>query len=214
MEEKETGFRSEFQVERIAFFSDAVFAIAITLLVLDIEVPHLGRGAGEAVLKEALVDQIPKIAGFVVSFLVVGTYWTSHHRLFRWIQGYDYTLIWRNLLFLLAVSFIPFPTAFFSENAAHQTSLVLYAAGLALVGVGQVSVVCHVQKHERLRHPATPAGELARIERRAWTVPVLCSLAIALSFVSLAAARLALVAIPIAVWLSHRRLSGQRQAAA
>ena len=210
MDERETEVRSEFQVERIAFFSDAVFAIAITLLVLDIEVPHLGRGAGEAALKEALIDQIPKILGFVVSFLVVGTYWTSHHRFFRWIQGSDHALVWRNLLFLLAVSFIPFPTAFFSENAAHQTSLVLYAVSLALVGVAQVSVVRHVQKHDGLRHPATPPGELALIERRAWTVPVLCSLAIALSFVSLVAARLALIAIPIAVRLSQRFLNRRR----
>lgn len=207
MEERETEVRAEFQVERIAFFSDAIFAIAITLLVLEIEAPRLGRGAEEAALLSALLDEIPKILGFLVSFLVVGTYWTSHHRLFRWIAGYDHALVWRNLLFLLAVSFIPYPTAFFSENAAHQTPLVFYAACLTLVGIAQVSVVRHVQKHRGLQHPAIPAGELALIQRRAWSVPVLCGLAIALSFVSLIAARLTLVAIPIAVRLSQRRAS-------
>jgi uncharacterized membrane protein len=207
VDERETEVRSEFQVERIAFFSDAVFAIAITLLVLDVEVPHLGREAGEAALMQALLEQIPKILGFVVSFLVVGTYWTSHHRFFRWIQGYDPTLVWRNLLFLLAVSFIPFPTAVLSENGAQRASLLLYAASLILVGVAQVSVVRHVQKHEGLRHPETPPGELAFIQRRAWTAPVLCCLAIALSFVSLTAARLTLVAIPLAVRLSQGRSS-------
>ena len=208
MDEKETEVRSEFQVERIAFFSDAIFAIAITLLVLEIEAPELGRGAEEATLWEALLDQIPKILGFLVSFLVVGTYWTSHHRFFRWIAGYDHALVWRNLLFLLAVSFIPFPTAFLSENPSHRTSLIFYSVCLILVGIAQMSVVRHVQKHERLRHPATPPGELAWIQRRALTVPILSSLAIALSFLSLPAARLTLVAIPIAVRLSLR---GSRQ---
>jgi uncharacterized membrane protein len=204
VEERDTEVRAEFQVERIAFFSDAIFAIAITLLVLEIEAPHLGRGAEEGALLNALLGEIPKILGFLVSFLVVGTYWTSHHRLFRWIAGYDHALVWRNLLFLLAVSFIPFPTAFFSENVAYQTSLVFYAVCLTLVGVAQVSVVRHVQRHRRLQHPAMPPGELALIQRRAWSVPVLCLLSIGLSFVSLAAARLTLVAIPVAVRLSQR----------
>ncbi|HKV08220.1 MAG TPA: TMEM175 family protein, partial [Thermoanaerobaculia bacterium] len=139
----------------------------------------------------------------------IGTYWASHHRLFRWIAGYDHALVWRNLLFLLAVSFIPFPTAFFSENAGHQTSLVVYAVCLILVGLAQVSILRHVRNHERLQHPATPPGELAWIQRRALIVPALSSLAIALSFVSLPAARLTLVAIPVAVRLSQRGLSRQ-----
>lgn len=208
MDETETEVRSEFQVERIAFFSDAIFAIAITLLVLEIEAPELGRGAEESALWNALIDQIPKILGFLVSFLVVGTYWTSHHRFFRWVAGYDHALVWRNLLFLLTVSFIPFPTAFFSENPGHQMPLVFYSVCLILVSIAQVSVVRHVQKHERLRHPAMPPGELTQIQRRAWTVPVLCGLAVALSFVSLVAARLTLLAVPFAVRLSLR---GSRQ---
>lgn len=122
MEESQEEPREEFQVERIAFFSDAVFAIAITLLVLEIKVPHIEPGSGEAGAVRALLQEGLKILGFFLSFVVVGTYWAAHHRLFRWVKSYDRQLVWRDLWLLLGVSFIPFPTAFFSEYPAYRTS--------------------------------------------------------------------------------------------
>ena len=198
--------REQFQVERIAFFSDAIFAIAITLLVLEIKVPHVEPGTGEAGAVRALLGQAFKASGFLASFLVIGTYWASHHRLFRWVTGYDRGLVSRNLFFLLAVSFIPFPTAFFSEYPAYQTSLIFYATSLALVGAGLNGVVRHVRRHSRLQAADLPAGELDRIHRRIWAVPCVCLLAIALSFLSQPLARLSLLAIPFAVRLFDRPL--------
>ena len=200
MEESQEEPREEFQVERIAFFSDAVFAIAITLLVLEIKVPHIEPGSGEAGAVRALLAEGLKILGFVLSFVVVGTYWAAHHRLFRWVKSYDRQLVWRDLWLLLGVSFIPFPTAFFSEYPAYRTSLVLYTASLALVGVAQAGLVRHIQRHPGLRL-AGSAEDLARIHRRAWAVPFVCGLSIALSFVSQPAARIVLLAIPVAVRL-------------
>jgi uncharacterized membrane protein len=193
--------REEFQVERIAFFSDAVFAIAITLLVLEIKVPHVEQGMGEAGVLRALLWQIPKAVGFVVSFFVIGTFWMAHHRLFRWVRGYDRRFIWLNLFSLLGISFIPFPTAFFSEYLPYQTSLIFYAVSLALTGIAQIGVIRYVDAHRDLQAQDTPAGTLAQIQRRSWAVPAVCALSIALSFLSLAAARLSLLAIPLAVRL-------------
>jgi TMEM175 potassium channel family protein len=199
MDESHEEAREAFQVERIAFFSDAVFAIAITLLVLEIKVPHVEPGAGEAGVLHALLQQVPKVTGFLVSFLVIGTFWMAHHRLFRWVGGYDRWFIWLNLFFLLGISFIPFPTAFFSEYLRYQTSLIFYAASLALTGVAQVGVVRYVRTHRELQVPGTPEGTLAQIQGRSWAVPTVCLLAIALSFLNVVAARLALLAIPLAV---------------
>lgn len=76
------------QTERLLLFSDAVFAIAITLLVLEIKVPELHHPTEEG-LRQALADLLPKILGYVVSFVVVGSYWVRHHQLFAWASGWD-----------------------------------------------------------------------------------------------------------------------------
>ena len=210
MDERHEDAREDFQVERIAFFSDAVFAIAITLLVLEIKVPHIEHGAGEAATFQALLAQIPKVLGFVVSFLVVGTFWMAHHRLFHWVAGYDRWFLWLNLFFLLGISFIPFPTAFFSEYLAYQTSLIFYAASLALAGAAQIMVIRYVKAHRELQIAGAPEGTLAQLQRRSWAVPSVCVLAIALSFLNLLAARLALLAIPLAVRIFEGVLGRRR----
>jgi uncharacterized membrane protein len=121
--QSETGL----SFERVVFFSDAVFAIVITLLVLEIKPPHLDEHS-EAAIKRALVELIPKFSGFVVSFLIVGMMWIEHHRIFRHIINYDAGLLWRNLLLLLCVSFVPFPTALFSEYFWSHTAFIFYTA--------------------------------------------------------------------------------------
>lgn len=88
------------------FFSDAVFAIAI----LEIRVPHLGAEARGRELLVGVLQLLPKLIGFAVSFMVVGSMWIEHHRIFRHIERHDDGLLWRNLLFLLMVAFMPFPT--------------------------------------------------------------------------------------------------------
>src|SRR5919197_2493902 len=100
-------WESRSDVERIAFFSDAVFAIAMTLLVVQLSVPT--GPAGE--LGHTLRARGSKFFAFGLSFLVIGQYWLAHHRVFRHIRRYDLGLLWLNLLWLLAIAFLPFPTA-------------------------------------------------------------------------------------------------------
>ena len=113
--------------ERVVFFSDAVFAIVITLLVLEIKAPHI-EGHTERDVLYGLLNLLPKFTGFVVSFFIVGMMWIEHHRIFRFIERYDAGLLWRNLIFLLSVSFVPFPTALFSEYFWSRAAFILYAA--------------------------------------------------------------------------------------
>src|SRR4030095_206283 len=124
--------------ERILFFSDAVFAIVITLLVLELRVPHVDGDVTETNIRHALFELTPKFLGFVYSFFIVGLMWIEHHRIFRYIGNYDFGLIWRNLLFLLFVAFIPFPTALFSEYFRSQTAFVLYVLGFALAALTKI----------------------------------------------------------------------------
>src|ERR1044072_608949 len=181
--------------ERVVFFSDAVFAIVITLLVLELKVPHLTEHT-ESGLRHALLELIPRVIGFVVSFLIIGLMWIEHHRIFRYIADYDGGLLWRNLLLLLCVSFVPFPTALFSENFWSRTAFILYTASFGGVATAKFLIWRHAAKANLLKKEVTPAFE-RRIARRSLAVPLACALAIVLAFVSIFIAPLAFVLIPL-----------------
>jgi len=95
------------ELDRIVFFSDAVFAIAITLLVLDIQVPEIPERLVDERLPERLLELWPKYLSYVLSFLVILMYWMAHHSTFTAIKRYDRGLIWLNSLFLMCVAFLP-----------------------------------------------------------------------------------------------------------
>ena len=191
MDKHETGL----SFERVVFFSDAVFAIVITLLVLELKVPHLTEHS-ESALRHALVELFPRVIGFVVSFLIIGLMWIEHHRIFRYIEDYDGGLLWRNLLLLLCVSFVPFPTALFSENFWSRTAFILYTASFGGVATAKLLIWRHAAKANLLRKDVSPALE-RRIARRSLAVPLACALAIVLAFVSIFIAPLAFMLIPV-----------------
>lgn len=181
--------------ERVVFFSDAVFAIVITLLVLELKVPHLTEHS-ESSLRHALVDLLPRVIGFVISFLIIGLMWIEHHRIFRYIENYDGGLLWRNLFLLLCVSFVPFPTALFSENFWSRTAFILYTASFGGVATAKLLIWRHAVKANLLKKDVSPALE-RRIARRSLAVPLACVLAIALAFVSIFLAPIPFVLIPV-----------------
>jgi uncharacterized membrane protein len=101
------GNRGQRELDRLIFFSDGIFAIAMTLLVLEISVPEVPSDLAAAEVPAEVLALWPKFFSYVLSFLVIGTYWIAHHQTFRYVASYDRTLLWLNLLFLLSISFIP-----------------------------------------------------------------------------------------------------------
>lgn len=124
-----------FGLERLVFFSDAVFAIAMTLLVVDLRLPDLAEPVTERELLAALGEQAPRIAGYVLSFTVIGLYWLAHWRRYRYIERTDQRLVLINLALLGFVAFMPFPTAVLGEHGDLAAALVLYAVSLSLTGL-------------------------------------------------------------------------------
>lgn len=181
--------------ERVVFFSDAVFAIVITLLVLEIKPPHLEE-LSEASLNHALFGLLPKFIGFVISFMITGLMWIEHHRIFRYIKDYDVGLLWRNLLLLLFVSFVPFPTALFSEYYWSRTAFILYTASFAAVGACKLWV-WHYAIKANLVGADVDNAIVKRISRRSLAVPSACGIAILLSLISLRLAPLGFALIPL-----------------
>ncbi len=118
----------EHKLERLIFFSDAVFAIAITLLVIDLHAPHLHGAADAGAYWQALLDETPRFAGFGISFFVIGAFWAGHHRSFALARTWSDRLTAINLLLLFAIAALPFFTAFVSANAGARMPVMLYCA--------------------------------------------------------------------------------------
>ncbi|WP_298224381.1 TMEM175 family protein [Flavobacterium sp.] len=125
----------KFQLERILLFSDAVFAIAITLMIIEIKPPHIAHGASFAESFRAFLNVIPQIFGTVLSFCMIGLYWFRHHDLMQHLVAYNVTFIQLNFVLLLAVAFIPFSTAFTIENSTTSFTLLVYNLNYIVVNV-------------------------------------------------------------------------------
>jgi uncharacterized membrane protein len=129
--------KKEFQLERMILFSDAVFAIAITILVIEIRVPEIPKElVTEQKLLESLDHLIPKFVGFLISFMIIGLYWQVHHRMFGFVVNYTRRTLWLNLFFLLAVVLMPFSTAFYSEYVLRllKTPIIVYVVNICFLG--------------------------------------------------------------------------------
>jgi uncharacterized membrane protein len=121
---------------RLEAFSDGVFAIAITLLVLEVRVP-----GGHGSLAHKLADAWPSYIGYVISFVTIGIMWANHHAVFRLIGRTTHGLIVGNLLLLLTVGFLPFPTAVLADHLRHagadqRTAAVFYSATFIFIAIG------------------------------------------------------------------------------
>ena len=129
--------KKEFQLERMILFSDAVFAIAITLLIIDLKIPDIPAPVTNQKMSDAVISLIPKFTGFVLSFFIIGLYWTIHHRIFGFIIGYTNKLVWLNLIFLFGIVLMPFSTSFYSEYLLEYLKLpvIFYAINISFLGV-------------------------------------------------------------------------------
>jgi len=121
---------------RIEALSDGVFAIAITLLIIEIGVPHVEEGHG---LGSLLRELWPSYVGYALSFLTIGVMWINHHAMFKDIEHSNHTLIVLNILLLLCISFVPFPTAVLAEYVRDNDHAV--AATLAYGGTFTVTAI-------------------------------------------------------------------------
>ena len=157
MDEKETG--------RLEAFSDGVFAVAITLLVLNIRIPDSNTGD----LWKVFFGQWQLLVAYAISFFTIGVMWLNHHRLFQHIKRVDTGLMLLNLLLLSVIVFIPVPTALLSE---YLTRLDQHAAAVIYTGTGLIMAVCfnllwlYASYHHRLLGKHVDARSVAAISRQ------------------------------------------------
>jgi uncharacterized membrane protein len=180
-------------IDRLLAFSDGVFAIAVTLLVLDLREPAVQHG-----LLDAMLAEWPAFLSYVLSFLIVGIIWALHHRVFQIIRHTDYVFILINVVFLMWVAVVPFPTALLSsylENPSEQQTAVAIYASVFVVGSVLSNLVWHYAIHrDRLLGAHVDRAAIQKMTVAFAAGTVLNLVALAVSFVS-APVSIALVAV-------------------
>jgi uncharacterized membrane protein len=171
--------------QRLEAFSDAVIAIAITLLVLEIHIPYASQGE----LVDALLDLWPSYAAFVLSFVVIGIMWVSHHSMFERIANVDRRLLFLNLLLIMGIAFVPFPTGLLAHYLEHggenaELATAIYSLSLAIIGVFFLLMWHHLYRTPSLLVRGIGAERMRTAMLRSLVGPIVYTITIGLAFIS------------------------------
>ena len=171
--------------ERLEAFSDGVLAIAITLLVIEIHVPNSKQGD----LLDALLDQWPSYAAFFISFVVIGIMWVSHHSMFERISTVDRRLLFLNLMLLLGIAFLPFPTALLAtyvQDGGHNASIsaAIYSGTMCVIGIFFYFMWVHLERRPHLLVEGITVEQIRRAEQKSLVGPIVYGLSIGVAFIS------------------------------
>ncbi|MDW8315881.1 MAG: TMEM175 family protein [Rhodovarius sp.] len=145
-------------LHRLVMFGDAVFAIAITILAIELRPPHVPPGQ----LAVALLATWPKLLSFALSFVVIAAVWLNHVRICRVLAGADRGLAWMMLALLAGIAFLPFPTAVLGEAGAEPAAVVFYAGSVTAVAMLQGALWLLVRGRPELRRPDTEQAGIGR----------------------------------------------------
>jgi TMEM175 potassium channel family protein len=152
-------------LERIAALSDGLFAIAMTLIVLDIRVPPATAVHGEADLGRALLALSPRIVMYLMSFLTLGIFWVGQQTQLNFLARADRDLAWIHIAFLAAVATMPFSTTLLAEFITYRTAMLVYWVNLLLLGATLYWSWRHARHADLIKRDA-PTGIDQAIERR------------------------------------------------
>ncbi len=200
----------ELGLERIVFFSDAVMAIAITLLAIDIRVPELAPAVAAQQLGASLSAIGPRFMTFFISFLVIAIYWISHHRYFGYIKRYDTGLMWLNLLFLFFIICMPFLAGLLGQYVFVPVALILYTLAIAALGISLALIWRYASAGRRLISPDLDEDTIRLTNIRVFVAPVMFLVAVPFAYVSATAVIIVWWLSPLAV-LAATRLWARRR---
>jgi uncharacterized membrane protein len=197
-------------LERIVFFSDAVMAIAITLLAVDIRVPDLPRSEAAAELALRLGELNPQIMSFVISFVVIGIYWMAHHRYFRMIRDFDNRLIMINLVFLMFIAGMPFIASLLGRYAFLPLGVIPYAMEVSAIGLSLSALWAYASHAHRLVDTDLEARQIRLLTLRPLGPTVVFVLSIPIALVNPMLAAFSWLLAPIAALAINRLAAGTR----
>lgn len=168
---------------RLENFSDGIFAIAVTLLVLNIKIPD-AHGLTNSGLNRALLAMLPHVLTFVFTFLVVGVFWVGHHRIFSFVKVLDSGLLWFNIIYLMFVAILPFPAAILSENPFLPSSIIMYCVSLTIIASMHFLFMGYIMSHKSVKNDILTKSVLRSGLKNAYVGPVSYIVAGLMSFIN------------------------------
>ena len=181
---------------RVEAFSDAVLAIIMTLLIIEVHPPHLAD-ATFAAFVAGMEEVLPSIVAFTFSFLVLSVFWVNHHYFLHQLSATDWPLLWQNLLLLFWLAIVPFTTAFLGDHPSSPHVIALYCIDLALAALSFVMMARHAYIHSNLHAKDIPLPERQRASIRAIYGAIGYTVAAAAAFWSVEVAWALLLIVPL-----------------
>jgi uncharacterized membrane protein len=154
------------ELDRVISLSDGVFAFAMTLLIVGVEVPNMTDDEARVRLHHDVVELWPQVLSYVIGFLVIGFLWTSHRRIFSRVADFDDWLTRLNILLLMMVAFLPFPTSLMGEYGVLAFPAIFYSLVLAAISVLYVILIDHLDGHRELMTRSGRDFDFARFKTR------------------------------------------------
>jgi uncharacterized membrane protein len=179
-------------IGRVLALSDGVFAVAITLLIFEIALPAT---TSDADLPRALLGLWPRYLAYVLSFVVIARFWVIHRQVFRLIAHDDAVLVWLNLLLLMFVAFLPFPTAILGEHAGSPAAAVLYATSVVLASVASAAYLWYASGPGNLLRPDARRAQVRALRARSVAGPAFFALTLPIAVFAPYAAEIAWILI-------------------
>lgn len=164
--------------QRIEALTDGIYAVAMTILVLELKFAHEAAFATRDDFHAALAHLLPKFIAWLISFFILATFWISHHRAFHFVKRVDMKLLWINVLGLLFASFLPFASSLVGEHAQFFTAQAIYAVDMALMALVAIWQVGHLYRNPELCEPAIPDYMLKAVRFRCWSIVAVAALAV------------------------------------
>lgn len=193
-----------YELDRLKAFSDGVYAIVVTLLVLDLRPPEFDDGITSRQFWIALIPLLPKFVSYLITFLVAGLMWIIHTRLFRNIRGYDRGLLWLNILALLFISLMPFTAGLLGQLPDLPATTALYAINLGCCGLCHAAIWRRAVRRGFTNEEITPP--IARyIGQRTMVVPAVFAVIALLSLAGIPYALSIGWLIPVIMSVVHRQ---------
>lgn len=192
---------------RLLALSDGIFAFAMTLLVLQIDVPDSAVVTADK-LPAYVRDQGPHALSYAISFVVIATYWRVHHRLFRLIRGHDQGLISLNILCLFLVSFLPFPTDLVGEYSASRFAVIFYSVSMIVTSLTFSGLWYYASHDRRLIHEHVSAHKVRYQLLHGLSVPIVFLISIGVALIQPDVARYSWLLLGPSRWLTDRLLGG------
>lgn len=196
--------------DRVLGFSDAVFAFAATLLVLKIDLPQIVKEQISTQFFTAFTTLWPQYAANIISFLVIGYYWLNHHAIFSMVKRYNGPLVWLNLVFLIFLSFLPFPVDLYGDFFMTPIVVVFYSASLAVVGYFLALLWIYASHQHHLVSKELSSKDISYYTARMLLAPIVFTLAIPLVFIHPILAQLSWVFVLVGIVVLNKIFKRRR----